>query len=38
MHVGGKSVVISKFDPKITAKMVDQLKVAAIGDFPPIGL
>jgi hypothetical protein len=38
MHVGGKNVVISKFDPKITVKMVDQLKVIVIGNFPPIGL
>jgi hypothetical protein len=38
MHAGGKNVVISKFDSKITAKMIDQLKGIAIGDFPPIGL
>jgi acyl-CoA synthetase (AMP-forming)/AMP-acid ligase II len=36
IHVGGKNVMISKFDPKITGKMIDQEKISLIGDFPPI--
>ena len=36
MHVGGKNVMISKFDPKAAGKMVDQEKITLIGDFPPI--
>jgi long-chain acyl-CoA synthetase len=36
MHVGGKNVMISKFDPKLTGKVIDQEKVTLIGDFPPI--
>ncbi len=36
MHAGGKNVVLSKFDPKTVAKMIDRLKVTAMGDFPPI--
>jgi long-chain acyl-CoA synthetase len=36
MHAGGKNVMISKFDPKVTGKMMDREKVTLIGDFPPI--
>jgi acyl-CoA synthetase (AMP-forming)/AMP-acid ligase II len=36
MHAGGKNVMISKFDPKLTGKVIDQEKVTLIGDFPPI--
>jgi acyl-CoA synthetase (AMP-forming)/AMP-acid ligase II len=36
MHVSGKNVMISKFDPKVTGKMIDDEKVSLIGDFPPI--
>jgi acyl-CoA synthetase (AMP-forming)/AMP-acid ligase II len=36
MHVGGRNVMISKFDPKVTGKMIDQEKITLIGDFPPI--
>jgi len=36
MHAGGKNVVLSKFDPKTVAKMMDQLNVTVMGDFPPI--
>ncbi len=36
MHVGGRNVMISKFDPKLTGKMIDQEKITLIGDFPPI--
>jgi acyl-CoA synthetase (AMP-forming)/AMP-acid ligase II len=36
MHAGGKNVVLSRFDPKTVAKMIDQLKVTVMGDFPPI--
>ncbi len=36
MHVGGRNVVISKFDPAAAGKLIDQEKVTLIGDFPPI--
>jgi long-chain acyl-CoA synthetase len=36
MHVGGRNVMISKFDPKAAGKMIDQEKITLIGDFPPI--
>jgi acyl-CoA synthetase (AMP-forming)/AMP-acid ligase II len=36
MHAGGKNAMISKFDPKMTGKLIDQLKATLIGDFPPI--
>jgi long-chain acyl-CoA synthetase len=36
MHMGGKNVLISKFDPKAAIKMVSQERVTIIGDFPPI--
>jgi len=36
MHVGGRNVLISKFDPKVAGKMIDQEKITLIGDFPPI--
>jgi len=36
MHVGGENVILSKFDPKLAGKMIDQLGVTIIGDFPPI--
>jgi acyl-CoA synthetase (AMP-forming)/AMP-acid ligase II len=36
MHVGGRNVMISKFDPKLAGKMIDQEKITLIGDFPPI--
>ncbi len=36
MHVGGRNVMISKFDPKVAGKLIDQEKITMIGDFPPI--
>lgn len=36
MHVGGRNVMISKFDPKLAGKMIDQEGITMIGDFPPI--
>ncbi len=36
MHVGGRNVMMSKFDPKLAGKMIDQEKITMIGDFPPI--
>lgn len=36
MHAGGRNVMISKFDPKLAGKMIDQEKITMIGDFPPI--
>ena len=36
MHVGGRNVMISKFDPKVAGKMIDQEKITFIEDFPPI--
>jgi long-chain acyl-CoA synthetase len=36
IHVGGRNVIVSKFDPKGASKTIDQEKVTLIGDFPPI--
>ena len=36
MHVGGRNVMIPKFDPKAAGKMIDQEKITLIGEFPPI--
>jgi len=36
LHVGGKNIMISKFDPKLVLKTIQELKVTLIGDFPPI--
>lgn len=36
MHVGGRNVMIPKFDPKVAGKLIDQEKITLIGDFPPI--
>jgi long-chain acyl-CoA synthetase len=36
MHVGGKNLIISKYDPKAAIKTIYQEKVTLIGDFPPI--
>ncbi|HUL36804.1 MAG TPA: AMP-binding protein [Thermodesulfobacteriota bacterium] len=36
MHLGGRNVMISKFDPKGAGKMIDQEKITLIGEFPPI--
>jgi long-chain acyl-CoA synthetase len=36
MHVGGKNVVISKFDPATAVKLIDREKVTLMGSFPPI--
>ncbi len=36
VHVGGRNVIVSKFDPKAAGKLIDQEKVTLIGDFPPI--
>ena len=36
VHVGGTNVVVSKFDPSASGKLIDQEKVTLIGDFPPI--
>ncbi|OGP72565.1 MAG: hypothetical protein A2V86_03940 [Deltaproteobacteria bacterium RBG_16_49_23] len=36
MHAGGKNLIISKFDPKIALKTIQEEGVTLIGDFPPI--
>jgi long-chain acyl-CoA synthetase len=36
MHIGGKNLIISKYDPKAAGKMIDREQVTFIGDFPPI--
>jgi len=36
MHVGGRNVMIPKFDPNLAGKMIDQEKITVIGEFPPI--
>jgi long-chain acyl-CoA synthetase len=35
-HAGGKNILLSKFDPKVMAKVIDQDRVTVIGSFPPI--
>jgi long-chain acyl-CoA synthetase len=36
MHAGGKNLIISKFDPRIALKTIQEEGVTLIGDFPPI--
>jgi long-chain acyl-CoA synthetase len=36
VYLGGRNVVVSKFDAKASGKLIDQEKVTFIGDFPPI--
>ncbi len=36
MHSGGQNVILSKFDAKVAAQMIDRLEVTLIGNFPPI--
>jgi long-chain acyl-CoA synthetase len=36
MHAGGKNLIISKFDPKVALKTIQEEGVTMIGDFPPI--
>jgi acyl-CoA synthetase (AMP-forming)/AMP-acid ligase II len=36
VHVGGRNVIVSRFDPKNAGKLIDQEEVTLIGDFPPI--
>jgi len=36
LHAGGKNIILSKFDPKVVARMIDQDRVTIIGSFPPI--
>jgi len=35
-HVGGKNVIMSKFDAKEAIRMISQYNVTFIGEFPPI--
>ena len=35
-HAGGKNLIISKFDPKVALKTIQEERVTLIGDFPPI--
>jgi len=35
-HGGGKNIILSKFDPKVMAKVIDQDRVTVMGSFPPI--
>jgi acyl-CoA synthetase (AMP-forming)/AMP-acid ligase II len=36
LHVGGKNVLIAKYDPVAAGKLIDREKVSFIGNFPPI--
>ena len=36
MHVGGRNLIMSKYDPKVALKTIYEEKVTVIGDFPPI--
>ncbi len=35
-QVGGKNVIVSRFEPNAQGKLIDQEKVTVIGTFPPI--
>jgi long-chain acyl-CoA synthetase len=35
-HGGGKNIILSKFDPKVMAKVIEQDRVTVMGSFPPI--
>jgi long-chain acyl-CoA synthetase len=36
LHAGGINIILSKFDPKLVARVIDQDRVTIIGSFPPI--
>ncbi len=36
VQVGGKNVIVSRFEPNVQGKLIDQEKVTLIGTFPPI--
>lgn len=36
MHVGGRNLIMTKYDPKLALKTIHEEKVSVIGDFPPI--
>jgi long-chain acyl-CoA synthetase len=36
MHVGGRNLIMSKYDPRVALKTIHEEKVTVIGDFPPI--
>ncbi|MGZ3558511.1 MAG: AMP-binding protein [Thermodesulfobacteriota bacterium] len=36
VQVGGKNVIVSRFEPNAQSKLIDQEKVTLIGTFPPI--
>jgi acyl-CoA synthetase (AMP-forming)/AMP-acid ligase II len=36
LQVGGKNVIVSRFEPNASGKLIDQEKVTLIGTFPPI--
>ena len=36
MHVGGKNVIIPRFDPPSVLKLIEQKNISIVGSFPPI--
>ena len=36
MHVGGKNVIVPRFDPPSILKLIEQKNISIIGTFPPI--
>lgn len=36
MHAGGKNVIVDRFDPELTLKLIDQEKGTTFAYFPPI--
>ncbi len=36
MHVGGRNVVMSKFDPQSVLNVIDEKDITIVGTFPPI--
>ena len=36
MHAGGKNVLMTKFDPELSLRLVEKEKITTIGEFPPM--
>jgi len=36
MHVGGKNVILPRFDPPSVLKLIEQKNISIVGSFPPI--
>jgi len=36
MHAGGKNVLMPKFDPELSLRLIEKEKITTIGEFPPM--